>query len=203
MTIYKTLTGTSGAYGHGDYADYLPTKSEDGAYTPGDWLPPVKPEICSSGYHTCAGVEQLVHHLGESVYEAETRGECVKGDDKQTHESIRLLRKVETWSERTARLFSVDCARRVAHLTGDPELTNACLDICVAYAEFGDEWSAAREAAWVAARDAARDAASAASRDAAEVAAWDAAEVAAWEAQANLLARYLAGEEGPLVEVQS
>ena len=195
MTIYKTLTGTSGAYGHGDYADYLPTKSEDGAYTPGDWLPPVKPEICSSGYHTCAGVEQLVHHLGESVYKAETRGECVKGDDKQTHESIRLLRKVETWSERTARLFSVDCARRVAHLTGDPELTNACLDICVAYAEFGDEWSAAREAASAAAREAAWDAALAA--------AWAASRDAAWDAQANLLARYLAGEEGPLVEVQS
>jgi hypothetical protein len=59
-------------------------------------------------------------------------------------------------------------------------------------------WDAAQRsaaAAWAAAADAAA-AWAASARDAARDAAWD----AAWDAQVTLIARYLAGEQGPLVE---
>jgi hypothetical protein len=204
MTDYKTFNGTAGAYGHGDYSDYMPTQNADGTWTPGEWLPPVKPRLCESGYHWCDGELQLLRHLGETCYVIEPDGETVRGDDKCASGTIRLLFPVEAYNETNLRLFAVDCARQVAHLTEDPELTHAVLDVCVAYAEYGEEWAAARDAAGVAAGAAARAAAGAAAgaaaRDAAWVAAWAAAGDAAWDAQSDLLARYLNGEVGPLVE---
>ncbi len=192
MTDYKTFNGTAGAYGHGDYSDYMPTQNADGTWTPGAWLPPVRPSLCESGYHWCDGELNLLRHPGESCYVIEHDGETVRGDDKCASEAIRLLYPVETYNETNLRLFAVDFARQVAHLTEDPELVHAVLDVCVAYAEYGEEWDAARDAARAAAWAAARDAAWAAARDAA----WDAARAA----QSDLLARYLNGEVGPLVE---
>jgi hypothetical protein len=224
MTDYKTFTGVAGAYGHGDYSDYMPTQNADGTWTPGEWLPPVRPVLCKSGYHWCDGELQLLRHLGEACYVIEHKGETVRGDDKCASETIRLLFPVETYNETNLRLFAVDCARQVAHLTEDPELVHAILDVCVAYAEYGEEWAtawaAARAAAWDATGATARAAAGAAAWDATGDAAWaaaraaawaaagaaawdaarDAAGDAAWDAQSDLLARYLSGEVGPLVE---
>ena len=56
MTEYKTMNGTAGAYGHGDYTDYLPKQRADGTWKPGKWLPKETPELCVSGYHWCAEV---------------------------------------------------------------------------------------------------------------------------------------------------
>lgn len=212
MTLYKTLNGNTGAYGHGDYAAYLPT--EDG---PGPWLPPVKPVLCRSGYHVCRTLEEVVIHLGRDLYEPEVRGDSDEGEGKAAWEQIRLLRRVPEWNEQTLRLFAVDCARLAVSRygrAGQRGLLNACLDVYVARAEFGDEWDAAADAAADAA-GAAEDAAGAATYAAyaATYAATYAARAAACAAraayaaarteQAALLARYLAGEVGPFVEEAS
>jgi len=222
VTLYKTLNGNTGAYGHGDYAAYLPT--EDG---PGPWLPPVKPVLCRSGYHVCRTLEEVVIHLGRDLYEPEVRGDSDEGEGKAAWEQIRLLRRVPEWNEQTLRLFAVDCARLAVSRYGRADqrgLLHACLDVYVARAEFGDEWDAAADAAADAAEDAA-DAAAWAARAAAYAAACAAARAAAYAAyaaacaaaraavraayaaegaarteQAALLARYLAGEVGPFVE---
>lgn len=233
VTLYKTLNGNTGAYGHGDYAAYLPT--EDG---PGPWLPPVKPVLCRSGYHVCRTLEEVVIHLGRDLYEPEVRGDSDEGEDKGSWEQIRLLRRVPEWNEQTLRLFAVDCARLAVSRYGRADqrgLLHACLDVYVARAEFGDEWDAAADAAADAAEDAAgaaEDAAGAATYAAyaatyaatyaaraatrllrrccaaahAATDEWDAASAAyaaARTEQAALLARYLAGEVGPFVEEAS
>jgi len=200
VTLYKTMDGTTGAYGHGTWS--LPVKNDDGTWTPGEWMPPVTPVLCESGYHVCRGLGEVLAHAAPELYEVEVSGEHVDGDDKAAWESARLVRRIETWNETTLRLFAVDCARRVAHLAEDEELTHAILDISVAYAVYGTEWDVAleRAAAWAAAWGAARATAWAAARDAAWAAARDAAWAAARDAQAGILARYIAGEQGPFVE---
>ena len=200
-TRYKLLDGTSGAYGHGDYTDYLPRGKR-----PGKWLPKVNPAICRSGYHVCRDLSEVLAHIGPDLYLVEARGQCVNGDNKAAYEQIRLLRRVDTWTEETQRLFAVDCARIAVNRYAQDdqrELLHACLDVTVAAARdaardaAGDAaWAAAWAAASAAARDAAWDAASAA----AGAAAWDAAWAAAGAEEASILARYLAGEQGPFVE---
>ena len=99
--------------------------------------------------------------------------------------------------DKTLRLFTVACARRVQHLMKDKRSLDA-LDVAERYAngnatkeELAAAWSAARAAArdsvWSAARDVAWGAAWSAARDAARAAAGDAARDAAsnaaWETE--------------------
>lgn len=63
----------------------------------------------------------------------------------------RLLRRVETWNKRTARLFAADCAEAVVHLCGDDPRPRAAIDVARRYARgeaSRDELDAARAAAW-------------------------------------------------------
>jgi len=212
MMLYKTMNGQAGAYGHGEWS--MPTQTPEGEWLPGEWMPPVKPALCASGYHVCRNMTEVVVHLSAEIYEVEVRGEHDDGDDKAAYEQARLVRRLwaDTWTEQAQRLFAVDCARTVAELSPDPDLTHAALDIVTARTLYGHEWAAAEGAAgaavWVAAENAAENATWAAAWGAAQEAAGDAAReaawVAAWEAmrqrQAALLERYLAGEPGPLVE---
>jgi hypothetical protein len=127
------------------------------------------------------------------LYEAGYRGERVDvdtGDTKTVVREARLLRRVPTWNERTARLFACDCAERVLPLyeravPGDtrPRESIAVARRFAAGAATPEELTAAWAAAWDAARAAARDAA----RDAARAAAGAAARAAARAAQANLI----------------
>ena len=180
MTLYKTLNGTVGSYGHGDYAEYLPHGKR-----PGKWLPKVlHPVLCESGYHVCRDMSEVLTHAGRDLWEVEVRGSCDTGDDKASCEQMRLLRRVDGWNERNLRHFAVDCAESVLHLAQEDqrELLQACLDVTRAYADWPGEWAAARDAARDAVRAAAWDAAGAAARDAARAAAWDAARAAARDA---------------------
>jgi hypothetical protein len=210
--FYKTLDGTAGSYGHGDYTGYLPRGKR-----PGKWLPKVEPELCESGYHGCDDVLDCFLHYGTDLYECEWRGATatVAGDDKRAVEQMRLLRKFPGWTEENLRLFAVDCARIAVNRYGGHEILHACLDVTVGVV-FGycdsAAWDAARAAAWDAALAAALDAAWAAAwaatraavRAAVGAAAWDAAwaatRAAAWDEQRSLLMRYLNGEQGPFVE---
>lgn len=199
MIIYKTMNGTAGAYGYGHWS--MPTQNDDGSWTPGEWMPPVKPRLCNSGYHGCPTLEGVLRNIGPELFRMEVRGECDAGRTKQAWEEARLLSRVETWNERNLRLFAVDCIRLlVANLAQDSELAHACLDVAVGYAEgFVDEvalaaaagpavpamtaWSTARDMAWVAALEG--------------------RPTSGWKVPSALLARYLAGEEGPFVEEES
>src|SRR5574343_1805475 len=101
MTLYKTLDGTAGAYGHGDYTDYLPKGKR-----PGKWLPKVKPELCESGYHYCTNPLDCLSHYGPDLYDVEVRGTVVTGADKSAAEQMRLVRRVDCWTEENLRLFA-------------------------------------------------------------------------------------------------
>ena len=174
----KPRNGGSGTYS-------LPTKNDDGTWTPGEWMPFIENiELCESGYHVCERGDVL-SWAGPEMYVAEVRGETIRGDTKTVCQQVRLLRKVEAWNDRTLRLFAVWCAREALKLIDDPDPRSiAACDVAERFANCDatyEELIDARDAAWTAAMDAARAAAWAA-RDAAWTAAMDAARYAAWAA---------------------
>lgn len=149
----------------------------------GDWLE-VKGDLvpCQNGLHLCRR-DDLIEWLGPAIFTAEYHGEMVEADDKIVVRRARLLKKLDTWNDRTARLFACDCAERVLHFyekqyPNDSRVRNA-IEVARKVAN-GDlsrsELAAARDAAG----DAARDAAGAAAWNAAWAAAW----AAAWDARA-------------------
>jgi hypothetical protein len=164
-------------------------------------------ELCTSRVLHVTDFEHLLNWANVELYEVEvdeSRG-IIRGSDKIGVRRARLTKRVETWNERTARLFAADCAERVlplfekerpndarqreaiavARRFARGEATREELDAARAAAR-DPARAAARAAAWAAARDAARDAAWDAARDAAgaaaRAAAWDAARDAAWAA---------------------
>lgn len=177
-TLYKTLVGTAGAYGHGEWS--MPTLNQDGTWTPSEWMPSQKPYLCRSGYHYCRNLVEVVIHLGPDICEIEVRGGIEEGGDKACASEARLLRRLwaDTWTPEAQRLFAVDCARIAVNRYARADqraLLHGCLDIVVA-SVFDAEFRAARSAADSAADSAARS------------------------EQASLLQRYLDGEQGPFVE---
>jgi hypothetical protein len=203
MKTYKFLENGKSYHG-GSCTWSLPVKNEDGSWTPGEWTEPVEGEVvlCENGYHLCRA-QDLVYWPGPELYEAEYEGDMVSDDEppetKIAVRRARLTRRVETWNEKTARLFAVWCARQALKLvdTPDPRSVTA-VDVAERYANgeaTGEELAAAGAAAWDAAWAAARDAyadwyaAKAAARaadwyaryaGAAEGAAWYAARAADW-----------------------
>jgi hypothetical protein len=118
-------------------------------------------------------------------------------DDKVVARRARVTEKIETWNERTARLFAADCAEHVLHLY-EQEYPNddrprAAIKAARDFAEGLID---------AAALDAAGGAAWADAWDAAGTAAWDAASSwdAAWDAerawQTRRLLDYLEGRAG-------
>jgi hypothetical protein len=83
---------------------------------PGEWLE-VTGELvlCENGLHLCRE-RDLISWLGPEIWEAEYEGERLDGDDKIVVRKARLVSKLETWDERTQRLFACDCAERVLPL---------------------------------------------------------------------------------------
>jgi sugar lactone lactonase YvrE len=171
--------------------------------------------VCDNGIHLCRE-KDLPHWLGPVLFEAEARGGRIDSANKIVVREARLLHHVETWNEKTARLFACDCAeramRRVTALYGkqDKRSWNAIKaarqfahgrisDAALSAAESA-AWSAVRSVAWSAAELAARSAARSAAWSAAELAARSAARSAAWSAerewQTQRLLQYLRGEIG-------
>ena len=174
MRCYKVLA-KGGEPNHGGSGQYhLPTKREDGTWKPGKWMPAIEGEIvpCENGYHLCRP-DDLVLWLGPEIYEAEYKGDRVDGDYKIVVRQVRLLRRVETWNERTAREFACWCVRQIWHLLDDERSKNAVV-VAEKYARgeaTDEELDAACDAAWVAAWNASWTAPVAAVVDAARVAA--------------------------------
>ena len=71
---------------------------------------PLKP--CSHGLHLCT-IEQLPAWLGTVIWEVETDGEMIDAGDKTVARRARVVRRLDTWNDRTARLFAADCAEHV------------------------------------------------------------------------------------------
>jgi len=178
----------------------LPSKNEDGTWTPGEWMPALPGEVvrCRNGYHFCT-VDNLPAFLNAELYELEVDegADVVTWDDKcATTACCRLVRRIEAWNERSARHFACDCAERVLPLfereRPDDERPRRAIAVARRFAD-GEatrgELAAARCAVWstaecVAWKNAERAAWSTAG-DAAARAAWDAAgyaaECAAWD----------------------
>ena len=215
MSLFKVLNEDGTAiYGRGKW--YLPRGR------PGKWMPRIKNlEPCISGYHMIESPEGLVRWLGPAIWIAEGDGKRIeKEPGVGIYERARLISRVKTWDERTARLFAADCAGRVLSIFEKmypkDKRPRKAIQAARNYANGkinaaarAAAWAAARDAAgaaagaaaWAAARDAAGDAAWAAAGDAAGAAARDAAWDAAWDAardaelkwQAERLVQYLRG----------
>jgi len=114
MKFYKVLKADGSCCNGGKGSWYLPTKKKDGSWKSGKWMPKVKGELepCMNGYHICRPTD-LIHWLDEAIFEVEYKGKLVKDSDKCVVREARLLRKIETWDEKSARLFAADCAERV------------------------------------------------------------------------------------------
>ena len=153
---------------------------------PGEWAKQYKsaPILCKRGYHWCEA-QHAIHHLNAECWLFEPAGATVRGSEKCVSQGGRLLRRVETWTERTARLFTADCAESVVHLCGDDPRPWQAIEVARRYAH-GEATEEALEAANAAAVDAAwdatMDAACAAAAAAARAAAWNAAKDSAWAA---------------------
>jgi hypothetical protein len=161
-----------------DWTPYLP---KDGQ--PGLWTPKIagKLELCNKSYHLTDADHLLTWCQGNQLFEAETKGKILVGDDKVACRQVRLLRQVESWNDKNLRLFACWCVRKIWHLLTDERSRNAVV-VAEKYANglaTQEELAAARDAAW-AARDVVRDAAWAAAWDAA----WDAARAARAAARA-------------------
>ncbi len=109
----------------------------------------------------------------------------IDAGDKVVTSRVRLVRRLDGWNERTARLFAADCAEAVLHLTGSDERCVAAIQAARDYAN-GLIDHKALAAAWDAAWDA-KDAAWETTRDAFKAAAW--AAWAAWADKAALAAK--------------
>ena len=200
MKYYKVLNSKGECINGGKGKWYLPTKWKDGTWKPGKWMPVIDGELiaCRHGYHLCRPTD-LIYWLNESIFEAEFTGECVEEGDKLVVRKARLVRKIENWNEKTARLFACDCAEHVLPIFEkqypDDKRPRHAIETARKFAlgtATQDE---------LAARDAARDAARAA-RDAARAAAWAAGD-AAWDAgdagdvaRAARAAAWAAGDAG-------
>src|SRR5262245_31551424 len=142
-----------------------------GAWRKGQWRS-VKGELipCENGIHYC-GRDHLVRWLGPTiwVFEDGTPDETIDAGNKLVTRKGRVVERLETWNETTARLFAADCAEAVLHLIPAPrhEPFVSAIDAArkFAHGEIGSKELAAAEAAtWAAIRAAAWDAARAATR---------------------------------------
>jgi hypothetical protein len=187
MQLYKVLGEGQTSY-HGG----------SGKWTKNRWRS-VSGEVvpCVNGLHLCRR-QDLVGWLGPQIWEVEAdESGLVEANDKVVVRRARIVRRLDTWNERSARLFAADCAEKVlpifekqypndgrprkaieaARAFADGKITRADLDAAGAAAG-----AAAWDAAWAAARAAARDAARGAAWDAARAAVGAVAGAAAWDA---------------------
>jgi hypothetical protein len=95
--------------------------------SPGAWMPDIEGHLvmCIRGYHWCYAKDSL-SWLNAECYLIETKGFTLHEHRKSVSRCARLTRRVETWNERTARLFMADCAESVLCVNEeDPTLRHA------------------------------------------------------------------------------
>ena len=112
MTYYKVLAVDGVSPQHGGSGKWFVPKGG----RVGKWMPAIKDiASCSRGYHFVT-LEQLPRWIGPTLYEVEVRGQIIHESDKSVAEQARLVRRIETWNDKTLRLYAADCAERVVSL---------------------------------------------------------------------------------------
>lgn len=193
MKYYKILNSGKSCYGgNADWS--LPIKNKDGTWTPGEWMPEIIGELvpCKNGYHLCR-LQDLIHWLNKEIYEAEFANEVIEDEDKIVVRQCRLLRKVESWNDKTARLFACWCVRQIWHLLKDERSKNA-IEVAEKFANgkaTQEELEAAAKAATKAVEDSTLDEIKAAwiARDIANEDVFWAIHDAAWMARCALVTK--------------
>lgn len=202
--LYKILDRDGSCF-HGGVGKWsLPHDGE-----PGDWLPAVEGPLvaCENGYHLCRE-QDLLGWLGPLIGIAEWQGERLDTDNKVVVRGpVRLVEVLDTWNERTQRLFTCDCAEHVLPLYekefGEDEQIRNCIETTRRHANGqanNKELAAASAAIWGTTRAAASAAANAATIWAAAASAatrgtiWDAARDAERKWQTKRLMQYLLGQ---------
>ena len=180
MKYYKVLLNNHSCVSSDmDWTKYLPTKNDDGTWTPGKWTRANEEplELCHNGYHATDAMHLLDWCNGNQLFEAELGDQVIHGEDKVVTNKMRLLRQVEGWNDKTLRLFACWCVREYCWDKLDDERSKNAVIVSEKYAngeatieELNSAGDAARYAAWDAAWYAAR------------YSAWDAARGAAWYA---------------------
>jgi len=166
MKAYKFTQANGETYN--GFAWPLPTA--DG---PGEWVEVglkarkalTADDLCTGRVLHATDSAHLLDWLDAEMYEVEideSRGVIVA--DKIGFRRGRLVRRIEAWNERTARLFACDCAEDALQYADlDSRETLECaIYVARCYADgeaTKEELAAAWAAAWAAAEDAARDAA--------------------------------------------
>jgi hypothetical protein len=151
----------------------------------GEWAPEIAGELvpCENGYHVCQE-DDLLNWLGPVICEAEVGGQVLRAGGKTVARTARIVKVLDTWNERTARLFACDCAEQALPVfesqRPDDDRPRTAIEVARRLFARGEATADELAAAWMAA-----DAAVAAARAAAGAAwdaAWDAAGAAAWMA---------------------
>jgi hypothetical protein len=188
MKFYKVLNSDGSCFWGGNGKWFLPRGKR-----PGKWMPAIAGTLsaCSNGYHVLT-LEQLSAWLGPAIFEVEVRGDGILQSDKHVYPQARLIRKLDKWNDRAARIYACDCVERVLGLFENRYPADKRPRKAIETARLFAEAKASNEdliAAWTAARDAAWDlawtaagAVALAAADAARTAAWAAACSAAWDA---------------------
>ena len=186
---------------------------------PGIWTHRVdRPALCQRGWHLCRPMDLAAHiHAELWIVESAPRCRVIEGDDKVVVSRARLVSRVETWNDETARACAYAFADRAVRVHAVAALRAAGrdqqADMLAALAPIVDEktaahasaaagdagsaaWyagagAAARAAAGAAARAAAGAAAGAAATAAAGAAATAAARAAHWQTMSQKLIKLL------------
>lgn len=162
--------------------DRLPAHGGFGQWPePGTWTKEIDPIPCEQGWHLCRK-KDIFHWTHNTLWVVEAEG-VVEDFSKVVARRARLVRQVEEWYPKNARLFAADCAERVLHVFEsqypDDDRPRKAIETARRYARgvaSEEELDTARTAAWSAARS------GSAARSAALSAAWAAARSAAWAA---------------------
>jgi len=174
VSDYKVLSESQTSH-HGGTGKWVKGRARN---VKGELMP------CRNGLHYCTR-DQLVGWLGPQIwlFEDLSPDETVDGGDKMVTRKGRVVERLETWNDMTARLFAADCAEQALRFIPEShrEPFAAAISVARGFAR-GEISDSERAAAWDAARDAARAAAGDAAWAAAWAAAWDAAWAAAWDA---------------------
>jgi len=130
MKYYKVLKADGSCCNGGTGKWYLPKKQKDGSWKPGRWMPEIEGKLipCKNGYHICRP-QDLIEWLDEAIFEVEYKGEIIEAGNKCVVRKARLLCKVETWNEKTARLFAIDIIQHLSTLQGEDDNDKYHIDL--------------------------------------------------------------------------
>ena len=123
--------------------------------------------MCENGYHACRR-DDVIWWFDAELWEIEARGDYLTRDGHESKvccRSVRLVRRVEAWDERTQRLLACDYAEHVLPIFENARPNDDRVRNCVAVSRLYVDGQATDEE--LAAAYAAADAAAAAARDAA------------------------------------